>query len=198
MPQNVENNPPNWDEIDDECQHIPLNCPPWTITSGTETLTVVITCIKWTFNYDFWIRVTAHPEWNPNISKQIDINKNNPLLESLSEVLDEYEDFPEPHINSDQLHILGELLDSLSWRYNPHNGQCSSCVSWPSHWKIFWHWSRSRRWIFYSTNWTKNQLCSWRRTWRRGWTCKLHFQEESAVFFFTPRTSRWVVWEQYY
>ena len=47
MPQNLENTPPNWDEIDDECQHIPLNCP-WTITSGTETLTVVITCIKWT------------------------------------------------------------------------------------------------------------------------------------------------------
>ena len=113
MPQNLENNPPNWDEIDDECQQIPLNCP-CTITSGTETLTVVITCIKWTFNYDFWIRVTAHPEWNPNISKQIDINKNNPLLESLLEVLDEYEDFPEPHINSYQLHILGELLDSLS------------------------------------------------------------------------------------
>ena len=61
MPQNLENNPPKRDEIDDECQHIPLNSP-WTITSGTETLTVVITCIKWTFNYDFWIRVTAHPE----------------------------------------------------------------------------------------------------------------------------------------
>ena len=112
MPQNLENNPPNWDEIDDECQHIPLNCP-WTITSGNETLTVVITCIKWTFNYDFWIRVTAHPEGNPTISKQLNINKNNPLLESLSEVLDEYEDFPEPHINAYQLHMLGELLDSL-------------------------------------------------------------------------------------
>ena len=68
---------------------------------------------KLTFNYDFWIRVTAHPEGNPNISKQININKHNPLHESLSEVLDEYEDSPEPHINSYQLHILGELLDSL-------------------------------------------------------------------------------------
>ena len=113
MPQKAENLPPNWDTIDDECQHIPLNCR-WTITSGNESLTVVIKCKKWTFNYDFWIRVTAHPEGKPNISKQIDINKNSPLLESLSEVLDEYEDFPEPHINSFQLHILGELLDSLS------------------------------------------------------------------------------------
>ena len=112
MLQNLENNTPNWDEIDDECQHIPLNCP-WTNTSGNETLTVVITCLKRTFNYDFWIRVIAHPEGNPTISKQIIINKHNQLLVSLLEVLDNYEDFPEPHRNSYQLHILGELLDTL-------------------------------------------------------------------------------------
>ena len=58
--------------------------------------------------------MTAHPDKNPNNSKQIDIKRLNPLLESLSEALDEYEDFPEPHLNSYQLHILGELLDSLS------------------------------------------------------------------------------------
>ena len=113
MPQKSENLPPNWDDIDDECQHIPLNCP-WTITFGNETLTVVITCLKWTFNYDFWIKVTAHPDGNPKNSKQKDNNKHNPLLEYLSEALDEYEDFPEPHLNSYRLHILGKLLDSLS------------------------------------------------------------------------------------
>ena len=112
MQQKSENLPPNWNNIDDECHHIPLSCP-WTITSANGTLTVVITCLKRTFNYDFWIRVTAHPEGNPHISKQIDINKHIPLLESLSESLDEYEDFPEPHLNSYQLHILGELLDSI-------------------------------------------------------------------------------------
>ena len=90
MPQTSENLPPNWDAIDDECQHIPLNCP-WTNTSGNETLTVVITYLKWTFNYDLWIRVTAHPEGNPHISKQTDVNKHNPLHESLSEALDDYE-----------------------------------------------------------------------------------------------------------
>ena len=40
---------------------------------------------------------------------------HNPLLETLSEALDENEDFPEPHLNSYELHILGELLDSLLW-----------------------------------------------------------------------------------
>ena len=112
MQQKSESLPPNWDDIDDESQHIPMNCP-WTITSGNETLTVVITCLKWTFSYDFWITVTAQPERNLNISKQIDINMHNPFLVSLSEALDDCEDFPEPHLNSYQFHILGELLDSL-------------------------------------------------------------------------------------
>ena len=105
MPQKFENLPLNWDDIDDDCQHIPLNCK-WTIISENETLTVVITCLKWTFNYDFWIRVTAHPEGNPNISKQIDNNRHNPLLESLSEPLEGYENFLKPHLNSSYLHIL--------------------------------------------------------------------------------------------
>ena len=112
MPQKLEKLPLNWDVIDDECQHVPLNCP-WTITSGNETLTVVITCLNSTFNHDIWIRVTVHPEENPIVSKQIDINKRNPLLESLSEALDDYKDFPEPQLNSYQVDILGELLDSL-------------------------------------------------------------------------------------
>ena len=112
MPQKFENLPPNWDNIDNECQHLPLNCP-WTITSANETLTVVITSLKWTSNYDSWIRVTAHPEGNLIISKQTDIDKHNPLLESLSEALEDYEDFPESYLNSYQLQILGELLDSL-------------------------------------------------------------------------------------
>ena len=77
------------------CHHIPLKCP-WTITSDNETLTVVITCLKGTFNYDVWIRVTALPEGKLNVSKQIDFIKHNSLLESLSKDLDEYEVFLSP------------------------------------------------------------------------------------------------------
>ena len=112
MPQESEILPPNWDDSDDECQNTPLNFP-WTITSDNETLTVVITCLNWTFNYGFWIRVTAHPEGHPHFSEQIDINKHNPLLEYLSEAVDGNEGFLEPHLIFYQLHILGELLDSL-------------------------------------------------------------------------------------
>ena len=69
MPQKIEDLPPNWDGIEEECQHVPLNCP-WTITCEDGTLAVIITCLEWTFNYDFWIRVTAHREENPNSSKK--------------------------------------------------------------------------------------------------------------------------------
>ena len=112
MAQIFENVPPNWDDTKDECQHFPLNCP-WTNTSADKTLTVVITCLKWTFNYDFWIRVTSHPERSPNISKQIDINYHKPLPVSLLEALDDYDNFLEPHLNSFQFHIRRELLDSF-------------------------------------------------------------------------------------
>ena len=59
--------------------------------------------------------MSAHPEGNRNTSKQIDINKNNPLLESPLEALNEYEDFPENHLNSHQLHLLEKLLEFLFW-----------------------------------------------------------------------------------
>ena len=131
----------------------------------------------------------------PKISKQIDIDQHQPLLASLSEALNDYEDFPEPHLNSNQLQHLGGLLDYLFWRYNLYKGHHSPCLSWSSHQQIFWHRSRSGRWIFYPTNWTKNQLRSRTRTWRCCWTGKLQFQEENAVFIFTPRTNHWVVGE---
>ena len=86
MPQKLDNSLPDWNDIEDECQHIPINCP-WTIVSNDENLSVIITCLKWTFNYDFWIRVTVYPEEIPQISKQVDIGEYSPLLESLSEAL---------------------------------------------------------------------------------------------------------------
>ena len=57
--------------------------------------------------------MTAHPEGNPNISKQLDIIQHHPLLASLSETLNDYEEVAAPHLNSHQRHILGELLDFL-------------------------------------------------------------------------------------
>ena len=112
MPQNFENLPPNWDDIKEDCEHISLACP-WTISCKDGTLEFIITSLEWTFNHDFWIRVTAHSEGNPNLSKQINIDKHHLLFESLSEALNDYGKLPEPHLDFLQLHILGELLDFL-------------------------------------------------------------------------------------
>ena len=81
MPQNFENLPRNWDAIEGECQHVSLTCP-WTITCEDGTLECINKNLDWTFNYDFWIRVTAHSEENPTISEQINIDKHRTLLES--------------------------------------------------------------------------------------------------------------------
>ena len=114
MPQKNEDLPPNCDDIEEECQHVPLNCP-WIFTCEGGTLAFIITSLEWTFNYNFWIRVTAKPVESSFIAKQINIKKHHPLLEYLSEALNDYLKFPEPHLNSQQLHLLGELLDFLFW-----------------------------------------------------------------------------------
>ena len=112
MPQKIEDLPPIWIDIEEECQQVPLKCP-WTITCEDETLAFILTSLEWTFNYDFWIRVTAHPDENPNIPKESIINKHHPLLESLADALNDYAKVREPHLNSLQLHFLGEPLDFL-------------------------------------------------------------------------------------
>ena len=84
MPQNLTL---DLDDLpENECKHIPLKCP-WTITSNGESLTVIITCLKWTFNCDFCVRVTAHPQGAPNFPKQIDLGDHHPLLRSLTDAL---------------------------------------------------------------------------------------------------------------
>ena len=115
MPQKLYNSP--LDKIpENECKHVPINCP-WIIKSKDETLTVIITCLKWTFNYDFWVRVTVHPEGNSDISKQIDLDNHHPLLKSLSDALNLYEAFSELHLNPFQLGILGELIEYLYLKF---------------------------------------------------------------------------------
>ena len=112
MPQNFGNLPPNWDNIKKDCEYISLTCL-WTFFCKDGTLEFIITSLEWIFSHDFWIRMTAHSEGNQNILEQIDIDKHHPLLESLSEALNDYVEVPEPHLNSLQLHIHGELLDFL-------------------------------------------------------------------------------------
>ena len=112
MPQNFETLPPIWEDIKKDCEHISLACQ-WTISCKDGTLEFIITSMEWNFNHDFWMRVTVHSEGNPNILKQNNIDKHHLFFESLSEALSDYVELPEPHLNSLQLHVLGDLLDFL-------------------------------------------------------------------------------------
>ena len=63
-----------------------LNCL-WTITSQDKSLTVVITCLKWTSMYDFCVQATAYLLEAPNISKQSDLDDHHPLLRFFTDAL---------------------------------------------------------------------------------------------------------------
>ena len=85
MPLPASQNPVVWntlfDDGFDEIQH--FNCH-WTITSNHESITVNFTYLKWTFSYDFWIRVEVHSQGNPTASQLIDIDEAHPLFKSLA------------------------------------------------------------------------------------------------------------------
>ena len=105
MPKKSESSITHLDDLpEEECNHIPLNCI-WPITSQNTNQTVIITCLKWTFNFEICSRVTAYQLGAPNISKQIDLDDHHPLLRSLTAALLLYEAFPEPHLNYHQLEI---------------------------------------------------------------------------------------------
>ena len=72
---------------------------------------------KWTFNYDFCVRVTAYPLGAPNISKQKDLDDHHSLLRSLTDGLNLYEAFPEFHLNFHQLEILEELKEYMHFKF---------------------------------------------------------------------------------
>ena len=90
MPKKIEGSITHlYELLEEECNHISLNCI-WPITSQDTNLTVIITCLKWTFNLEFCVRVTAYQLGAPNISKQIDIDDHHPLLPSLTDALHLY------------------------------------------------------------------------------------------------------------
>ena len=117
MPQNVGSSTLDLDDLpENECKDIPVNCP-WTITSRYESLTVIITCVKRTFSYDFCVRVTAHPQGAPNVPKQIDLDDHHLLLRSLTDALYIYEVSPERHLNPHRFDILEELIEYLDLKF---------------------------------------------------------------------------------
>ena len=115
MPHPTHQNPVVWNTLgDDGFDEIPHFNGPWTITTSNDSITVNIIYLKWTFNYDFWIRMEIHPQGNPTTFHLLDIDELHPLFKSLATALLNYYEFPEPHLTDLQLHVYGELMDHLS------------------------------------------------------------------------------------
>ena len=119
MPHPTNQNSVVWKILGDdgfgEMRH--FNCP-WTITTNNENFTVNIVYLKWTFNYDFRIRVEIHPLENPKASRLLDIDEFYRFFKSLATALLKYYEFPEPHSNEFELHVYGELLDQWSYKFD--------------------------------------------------------------------------------
>ena len=99
MHQKLGSTVPDCENLNDKYQQFPPEYP-WTITSIDDRLTVIITCLNWTFNYNFWIRVTAHAQGDPNTSEQIVISEYNFLLKLPSEAPYNYDISSEHQLNS--------------------------------------------------------------------------------------------------
>ena len=117
MPKKLKSSITHLDDLpEEECKHIQLNCI-WPITSQDTNPTVIITCLKWTFNFEFCVRVTAYQLGAPNISKKIDLDDHHPLLRSLTDAHHLYEAFAEPHLTSRQLESLEGLIEYLLFKF---------------------------------------------------------------------------------
>ena len=117
MPYPTSQNSGVWNTLGDGgFDEIPyFNCP-WTITTSNESIAVNITYLKWTFNYDFWIRVEIYSQGKPKASQLLDIDELHSLFKYLATALLNYYEFPEPHLNEFQLYVYGELVDHLSYK----------------------------------------------------------------------------------
>ena len=117
MPHPANQNPVVWNTLGDGgFDEIQLfNCP-WTITTNNESITVNIIYLKWTFDYDFRVRVEIHPIGNAKAPQLLVIDELHPLLQSLSTALLNYYEVPEPHLKEFQFHVYGELMDHLSYK----------------------------------------------------------------------------------
>ena len=104
-----------WNTLgNDGIDEIPYFDSPWTITTSNESIAVNIIYLKWTINYEFWIRVEILPQGNPKASQLLEIDEFHPLFKSLATALLKYYELPETHLTQFQLH--GELMDHLSYQ----------------------------------------------------------------------------------
>ena len=99
---------------------IELNCP-WTITvpSGASH-DFMITKLRWSFEYPFWLKASIYSIDNPAKPTILDIETETLAFAKLFITLTLYQKYPEPHLTQHDIHTLRELLDTEEFHVGSH------------------------------------------------------------------------------
>ena len=108
----------NYDE--NKTEEIELDCP-WSITipSGASHY-FMITKLRWSFEYTFWLTASIYPIDNPAKPIILDIKRKTLAFAKLFITLTLYKKYPEPHLTQHDIHTLRELMDTAEFHRGPH------------------------------------------------------------------------------
>ena len=89
---------------------------PWTITvpSGASH-DFMITKLRWSFDYPFWLTASVFPIENPAKPIILDNKRETLAFAKLFITLTLYKRFPEPHLTQHDIHTLRELMDTAEF-----------------------------------------------------------------------------------
>ena len=99
---------------------IELNCP-WTLTvpSGASH-DFMITKLRWSFEYPFWLTASIYPIDNHAKPIILDIRRKILGFAQLFITLTVYKKYPEPHLTQHDIHTLRELMESAEFHMGTH------------------------------------------------------------------------------
>ena len=94
---------------------------PWTITvpSGASHV-FMITKLRWSFEYPFWLTASIYPIENPTKPIILDIKRETLAFAKLFITLTLYKRYPEPHLTQHDIHTLRELMDTAEFHMGTH------------------------------------------------------------------------------
>ena len=105
---------------ENKIEEIELNCP-WTITvpSGVSH-GLVLTKLRWSFQYPFWLTTNIYPIDNPAKPIILDIKRETLAFAKPFITLTLYKKYPEPHLTQHDIHTLRELMDTAEFHMATH------------------------------------------------------------------------------
>ena len=80
----------------------------------------MITKLRWSFEYPFWLTVSIYPIENPAKAIMLDKKRETLAFAKLFITLTLYKRYPEPHLTQHDIHTLRELMDTAEFHMGTH------------------------------------------------------------------------------